>query len=59
MCGYGFGLESAYVYEFGGRGAREGCGELGVVRLRRGKDCILVDWVMFIVITGGVLLLET
>jgi hypothetical protein len=46
--GDGSGLESGYVYEFGGGGAGEGGGELGVVGLKR--KCILVGGVMFIAI---------
>lgn len=39
MPGYGFGFEFKDVYEFGGGGRWEGCGELGVVKLR--GDCIM------------------
>jgi len=54
--GDGFGFELENVYEFGGGGAGEGCGELGVVIRREG----VVYWpekIMCIVIMGGPLLL--
>jgi hypothetical protein len=62
MCGYGFGFEFEYVYEFGGGGTGEGCGELGMVGLRRARrarrDCTLARLGKFFVNMVRVLLLR-
>ena len=55
MCGYRFRFESGDVYESGGGGGGQGCGQLGVAGLR--DEDYWIHSIMLIVIVGGFLLL--